>query len=70
MVWVKSESAGELAVLSTWLVGLAPWSVSIFGEGGFTVTASALFVQYFPGVTLPVGPALALANPLLTVDRT
>lgn len=39
MAWVKSEYAGELAVLSTWLVGLAPWSVSVFGQSGFTVVA-------------------------------
>ena len=33
MAWVKSEYAGELAVLSTWLVAVAPWSVSVFGDG-------------------------------------
>lgn len=39
MAWVKSEYAGELAVLSTWLVGLAPWSVSVFSQRGFSVAA-------------------------------
>ena len=39
MAWVKSEYAGELAVLSTWLVALAPWSASIFGQSGLTVVA-------------------------------
>lgn len=28
MAWVKSEYAGELAVLATWIVALLPWSVS------------------------------------------
>lgn len=37
MAWVKSEYAGELAVLSTWLVGLAPWAVSTFGDSGLRV---------------------------------
>jgi len=37
MTWVKSEYAGELSVLSTWLVGLAPWAVSVFGDSGLTV---------------------------------
>lgn len=37
MAWVKSEYAGELAVLSTWLVGIAPWAVSTFGDSGLRV---------------------------------
>jgi uncharacterized protein (TIGR04206 family) len=33
MVWVRSEYAGELAVLSAWISALLPWSVSfIQGE--------------------------------------
>ncbi|GGN87826.1 MULTISPECIES: TIGR04206 family protein [Haloarcula] len=39
MAWVKSEYAGELAVLSTWLVTLAPWSASVFEAAGLTVVA-------------------------------
>jgi len=37
MAWVKSEYAGELAVLSTWLVGVAPWAVTVFGNDGLRV---------------------------------
>lgn len=32
MAWVRSEYAGELAVLSVWLTALLPWSVSYFRE--------------------------------------
>lgn len=28
-MWVRSEYAGELAVLATWLTALLPWSVSV-----------------------------------------
>jgi len=28
-MWVRSEYAGELAVLSTWLCGLAPWALTV-----------------------------------------
>ncbi len=69
MAWVKSEYAGELAVLSTWLVGLAPWSVSIFGEGGFTVISFRflpLRLLYILGAELPnerpLLPAWAVAD--------
>jgi uncharacterized protein (TIGR04206 family) len=69
MAWVKSEYAGELAVLSTWLVGLAPWSVSIFGEGGITVISLRflpLRLLYILGTELPnerpILPAWAVAD--------
>lgn len=29
MVWVRSEYAGELAVLSAWLAALIPWNVTV-----------------------------------------
>lgn len=29
MVWVRSEYAGELAVLSAWVTALLPWTVSV-----------------------------------------
>lgn len=40
MAWVRSEYAGELAVVSVWLTALLPWSVSVFREAiaGRTVT--------------------------------
>lgn len=56
MAWVKAEYAGELAVLSTWLVGLAPWSASIFGQNGFTVVSLRflpLRLLYIFGADIP-----------------
>lgn len=53
MAWVKSEYAGEFAVLSTWLVTVAPWSVSVFGRDGLTVVALRFLpfrLQYIFGV--------------------
>jgi uncharacterized protein (TIGR04206 family) len=37
MVWVRSEYAGEFAVLSAWLSALLPWSVSFAQAGPFTL---------------------------------
>jgi uncharacterized protein (TIGR04206 family) len=55
-MWVRSEYAGELAVLSTWLCGLAPWAVTwVAGE-----EASGYFFWFHPfnllflrGIDLP-----------------
>lgn len=43
MVWVRSEYAGELAVLSTWVAALLPWNIHYapLSEG-----ASVLFVRF------------------------
>lgn len=62
MAWVKSEYAGELAVLSTWLVGLAPWSASVFGQGGLTVVA----LRFLPARLLYIfGAEIPNEQPLL-----
>ncbi|WP_276250935.1 DUF7549 family protein [Haloarcula rara] len=56
MAWVKSEYAGELAVLSTWLVAVAPWSVSVFGNGQITGVVFRFLpfrIQYLYGVSIP-----------------
>lgn len=42
MVWVRSEYAGELAVLSTWVTALLPWNVFSGAVAGGTV----LFVRF------------------------
>ncbi|WP_284014235.1 DUF7549 family protein [Halobaculum litoreum] len=42
MVWVRSEYAGELAVLSTWAAALLPWNVFYGAVAGGTV----LFVRF------------------------
>ncbi|MFC7020933.1 MULTISPECIES: TIGR04206 family protein [Haloarcula] len=55
MAWVKSEYAGEMAVLSTWLVALAPWSVSVFQVSDLTVVALRFLpfrLQFIFGATI------------------
>ncbi|MFC6785362.1 DUF7549 family protein [Halobaculum halobium] len=42
MVWVRSEYAGELAVLSTWVAALLPWNLFYGAVAGGTV----LFVRF------------------------
>ncbi len=48
-MWVKSEYAGALAVFSTWVCGLLPWSVTFFSRevGGASVTA--VWLRFLPG---------------------
>ena len=56
MAWVNSEYAGELAVLSTWLVAVAPWSVSVFGNGPMTGVAFRFLpfqTLYLYGISVP-----------------
>jgi uncharacterized protein (TIGR04206 family) len=49
MAWVKSEYAAELAVLSTWLVALLPWSGALvpIQFGGRDVTVVVIRFLYF-----------------------
>jgi uncharacterized protein (TIGR04206 family) len=44
-MWVKSEYAGEVAVLSTWLSALMPWSVSFLSAAD----GSAIWLRFLPG---------------------
>jgi len=56
MAWVKSEYAGELAVLSTWLVAVAPWSVSVFGNEQITGVVFRFLpfqTMYLYGISFP-----------------
>lgn len=57
MVWVRSEYAGELGVLLTWLSAVVPWNVtySPLGRGGGVLFLRFPFfqVRYTRGVTLP-----------------
>lgn len=39
MAWVRSEYAGELAVLAAWLSALLPWSVSVTSQEGLSLVA-------------------------------
>lgn len=64
-MWVQSEYAGELAVLSVWANALIPWSLSIASADGasLVVVRFQLFlVQYLFGVSLG-----AQEQPLQTV---
>jgi hypothetical protein len=51
-MWVRSEYAGELAVLSVWLCALLPWSVS-WGNRGvsneYRFHFVYLFFRFLPG---------------------
>lgn len=76
MAWVRSAYAGELAVLSTWLCALIPWSVSFGSENG--VSLAVVRFQYFllqfvsgldvPDVFLPVWEAPAFAASATVTD--
>ena len=57
-MWVRSEYAGEFAVLSAWLCALSPWSVSYVSRGGlrlFRVHFVYVFLQFFPDADLGEG---------------
>lgn len=67
MTWVKSEYAGELAVVSAWLAALLPWTVgytpshSEFPGTVIYVRFPAVQVQYAVGT--PFGDAFELWTP-------
>ncbi|QSG02725.1 DUF7549 family protein [Natranaeroarchaeum sulfidigenes] len=69
MAWVRSEYAGELAVVSAWLAALLPWNVTyatIF-EGEATVLSIRFpFVQlrYVLGIELPGSEGLSIDHPM------
>jgi hypothetical protein len=46
MVWVRSEYAGELAVLLAWLSALIPWNVTYSTLMAFGTEISALFIRF------------------------
>jgi uncharacterized protein (TIGR04206 family) len=51
-MWVRSEYAGELAVLSAWLCALLPWSVSYASQGSDRLVRIHFlyaFFQFAPG---------------------
>lgn len=65
MVWVRSEYAGEFAVLSAWVSALIPWSVSFASQGGVSLVVvrfPLLMVQFVLGAQL-----LGAERPLLPV---
>jgi hypothetical protein len=45
-MWVRSEYAGELAVLSTWLCSLLPWAVT-YGEAEVLAQKTSVWIFWF-----------------------
>ena len=65
-MWVRSEYAGELAVLLTWLSALVPWNVSYASNPSGAAVLFVRFplaqVRYVFGV--PVARGVVVADPL------
>lgn len=58
MVWVRSEYAGEFAVLSAWISALLPWSVSFASQDRLTLVVfrfPLFLLQFLLGVQLRGG---------------
>jgi len=58
MVWVRSEYAGEFAVLAAWVSALIPWSVSFASQGGVSLVVirfPLLMLQFVLGAQLRGG---------------
>lgn len=58
MVWVRSEYAGELAVVLGWLTALLPWSVTVIDTGNlglFYLRFAAFRLRYVYRNELGVG---------------
>jgi uncharacterized protein (TIGR04206 family) len=71
-VWVRSEYAGELAVLSAWLTALVPWSVSYAPDiaGGSLLDVRFPFLQVRYTFGLPFARAVGLRDPVTGVAVT
>jgi hypothetical protein len=55
-MWVRSEYAGELAVLSTWLCAVAPWAVTWVSReeaSGYFFWFHPLNLLFIPEIDLP-----------------
>ncbi|MFB6079444.1 MAG: hypothetical protein ABEJ81_00330 [Haloferacaceae archaeon] len=63
-MWVRSEYAGELAVLSAWIGALVPWDVSLVSD---VAGGNALFVR-FPFVEIRYAFGLPSGRPTLVLD--
>ncbi|MFB6303295.1 MAG: hypothetical protein ABEH78_10615 [Haloferacaceae archaeon] len=65
-MWVRSEYAGELAVLSAWLGALVPWNVSLVSDiaGGNALFVRFPFAEVRYAFGLPVGRATLVLDPL------
>lgn len=67
MVWVSSEYAGELAVISVWVAALVPWNVTYspdVGGGSVLFIRFPLFqIRYTFGVPIARGTLIGLPIP-------
>ncbi|MFB6157400.1 MAG: hypothetical protein ABEJ34_06120 [Haloferacaceae archaeon] len=65
-MWVRSEYAGELAVLSAWLGALVPWDVSLVSAvaGGNALFVRFPFVEVRYALGLPTERTTLLLDPL------
>jgi uncharacterized protein (TIGR04206 family) len=65
-MWVRSEYAGELAVLSTWLSALLPWNVTYATgiEGGALLFVRFPLAQIRYVFGLPIARGFAVTDPL------
>ncbi|MFB6303881.1 MAG: hypothetical protein ABEH47_01845 [Haloferacaceae archaeon] len=65
-MWVRSEYAGELAVLSAWLGALVPWDVSVVSDvaGGNAFFVRFPFVEVRYALGLPAGRSTLLLDPV------
>jgi hypothetical protein len=55
-MWVRSEYAGELAVLSTWLCAISPWAVTWVSQenaSGYFFWFHTLNLLFVPGIEIP-----------------
>jgi len=64
-LWVRSEYAGELAVVSAWLTALLPWSVG-YGSvvGGTLLDVRFPFLRFRFTVGVPITRAVDLSDPV------
>jgi uncharacterized protein (TIGR04206 family) len=69
MVWVRSEYAGELAVLSAWLAALVPWNVTYSPgvAGGSLLFVRFPFVQVRYTFGVPFAKGVDVRDPLSAV---
>jgi hypothetical protein len=65
-MWVRSEYAAELAVLTTWLAALIPWNVTYVSgvPGGALLFVRFPLVQVRYSFGVPLARGVVLADPL------
>ncbi|RLM90198.1 hypothetical protein D3D02_05365 [Halobellus sp. Atlit-38R] len=69
MVWVRSEYAGALAVVSTWVAALVPWNVTYSSgvSGGSVLFVRFPFFQIRYAFGVPVARRVSVSDPLSAV---